>query len=114
MQRAASKVHWDAPCTCRLNAIKRSELRLGNQRHVVADRIVRNWTHVARKLGVDEKNIQMIETNEKRAARERSFQMLLHWKESKHDSATVECLCKALLEENKKETVGEVFKVVSN
>ena len=76
----------------------------------VADRIVKDWKRVARRLCVDEKEIERIESNEKYDdAREKPYQMLLYWMESKSESATVDRLCQALRKEQKNDTVGKVF-----
>ena len=76
----------------------------------VANRIVKEWKHIARRLDVNEETIARIEIDQKKGdVRKQSFQMLFHWRESKNGSATIGCLCKALLEEGKTETVNQVF-----
>ncbi|XP_065832214.1 uncharacterized protein [Oscarella lobularis] len=72
----------------------------------VADRIVKDWKHVARKLDIDENEIKRIDVNE-REAREKPYQMLLYWMESKSESATVDRLCQALRKERKNKTSGK-------
>ena len=76
----------------------------------VADRIMKDWKRIARRLDLDESENQIttIDVNEK-DEREKSIKMLLYWKESKSKSATVDCLCQALRKEGKNETVDKVF-----
>ncbi|XP_065845761.1 uncharacterized protein [Oscarella lobularis] len=74
----------------------------------VAARIVKEWKHVARALSVDENEIERIDSNYK-DVKEQAYQMLLHWMESKSESATIERLCQALRGERKNKTVTDVF-----
>ena len=73
-------------------------------------KICDSWKFVARRLELDKKVIDMINKNYSPDTRECAYQMLETWKEEKDQDATVEVLCKALLDERLKTTAKDIFK----
>eukprot|EP00118_Oscarella_pearsei_P015881 m.147075 g.147075 ORF g.147075 m.147075 type:complete len:100 (+) comp38462_c0_seq1:204-503(+) len=69
-----------------------------------------NWKHLARILEVPKNAIEQISKNYHDDVREQAFQMLSWWKENSGKSASVDCLCSVLLDENLK-TATEIFQL---
>lgn len=67
-----------------------------NELHHLADDVIPFWKKLGRELGVEERKLSQLELDYPQDAYERAFQMLQHWRQTRHDQATYEILFKAL------------------
>eukprot|EP00118_Oscarella_pearsei_P016660 m.161007 g.161007 ORF g.161007 m.161007 type:complete len:87 (+) comp38796_c0_seq3:1710-1970(+) len=73
--------------------------------------MISTWKSIARHLSINEDDIGQIKANNSDDIREQAFQMLSFWKKMRGRSASVGCLCKALLNENLREAAEIVFEL---
>ena len=67
-----------------------------NELHHLANDVCLFWKKLGRELGVEESKLSQLELDYQQDAYERAFQMLLHWKQTRHDQATYPILFNAL------------------
>ena len=67
-----------------------------NELHHLANDVSLFWRKLGRELGVEESTLSQLKLDYQHDAYERAFQMLQHWRQTKHDKATYQILYNAL------------------